>query len=83
MTEFEQQLLKTLKGIQREMVISNHKTERMKKIQTQYFELDDLRESYIDFISRSSGEAKEDLMAKLKDVTKKSTDLSLKGARDI
>lgn len=31
MNNFEEQLLETLKGIQQEMVISNHKTERVKK----------------------------------------------------
>jgi hypothetical protein len=83
MTEFEEQLLETLKGIQQEMIISNHKTERMKKIQIQYFELDSVKTTYLQFYNRTEGEQKEDMMNKIRETTKKMTELELKGARDV
>jgi len=74
MTEFQNELLSVLKGIQRELIISNTK-DVLKSEQVELFRLDDLCDMYLRYVNLEDENTKEEYIEKYKTTRRKYNDL--------
>jgi|694.fasta_scaffold70985_2 hypothetical protein len=74
MTEFQNELLSVLKGIQRELIISNTK-DGLKSEQVELFRLDDLCDMYLRYVNLEDENTKEEYIEKYKTTRRKYNDL--------
>jgi len=90
MNDFQTELLKTLKGIQRELVIMNApdkinvlEPESPKQKQKRLFMLEDILEVYGSQLNHDNPTIKEEATTKFKETMKYFNELSSQGARQI